>query len=375
LLILNDSYQEARMSLKRYCLLFLLLSTQAFGSLTSVKQRLYQKAACSQMDEILIFQDSRTLFHYRSEPNLERSFSLDEISQSLISLSFMLMKEEGLIPCLDLSLSRLIPEWKWKNSNLTLRHLLNGSAKPYDTWKILNKASCKISSQNMQQFLNEKLFLPLNINSGGWTYDEMSSECPKIFLTALDLIKIGQALIDEGSCCAKPLLSKQNRKELFSANQTSNPFFGLQWELEYYDIACWWDDELLHSYRKAEVNSTLLNTLQNLQGRMLHFGGVIHNENLMTLRGTDPIYSLGSYEGLELLVKEMRAKNVPFSRFKAGKVKSAIARSSNGSLWVIMPELKLVGVCLKNSCQLSQALPFNDATTLMSELAAEYFYY
>jgi hypothetical protein len=370
------------------CLNFAPMQATIMQAVTHLQQR----AEASNSAAMLVTRQGRALCNYRVEDCDLQSIDLGGISRAFVAMAFVMLKDEGKIPTLDVPLYLLVPDLQISDKHLKLRQLLNNTAgwmydshrgmtvvayqpgeRYYrsidDRWKVLLHLFKRLAGQSLPAYLNQKLFFPLGITSAVWSIDEEGNHFPKISMPTEELAKIGYLIINRGCWHCHRYFSPSALQELFSPSQQFDPFFGLQWDLDLYDVACWWDQELLDLYRSVGVEPVLIDHLQKLNGRVLHFGGYVHNGDLMSIRGSDPIELLGGEEGMQLLVHQVRANGVPLARFKAGKVKAAIARGADGLQWVIMPGQQIVGVRVPLRGALLDS--YSDFPTLLSLLAAE----
>lgn len=359
--------------------------------------RLQQRAIQTASDEVLILHQGRPVFHYSAPTCNCVATDLDGISRAFMGLTFMMLKDEGKIACLDQPLRYLFPSWQLRSKSWTLHHLLNNTSgwryasdghticapktavarfdtHPSCVWNALQKAVFTLSGQNFEDYLFDKIFLPLGINNVAWDIDATGRSFPRLMLSAADLAKVGVLIANKGSWKGQSLISEKALNEMFSPSQQFDPFFGLQWYLEFYDVACWWDEELLALYRSSGVKEELCCRLAALNGRVVHFGGYMHDAQLIEVRGSDAIDFLGGSSGLELLLKETKSKGLPLARFEQGKLKSAIARGKSGQQWIIMPDQELVAVRLRSPLLHQRTLcdGFFDLPALMTDLAREY---
>lgn len=341
---------------------------------------LQQRSEESSSDAVLVLRQGRPFFDYHKQ-ELGTAFDSQEITKSLISLTIMLLIDDGSIHCLDLPVKHFFPEW---NSNpysrVTIRQLLNNTsgldASPLSIAyyrdpvqqalksPLLHQPGCsfyrnnmalhlllgiikKASGKEFQDYVGERLFAPLGITNAMWRKSELGVELPRLVATPHDLAKIGHLIASKGMWCGKRILAERWLYEMASPSQGFDPFFGFQWWLEYYDIAVWWDEDLLRIYQKSGVSPDLVHLLRCLDGRVVHFGGQVFGTHIIRLWGPELVKTLGGEAMVQKLLCETLPRGLPLARFKPGKVKSIIARGKEGQQLIIMPDSELVAVRLK----------------------------
>lgn len=369
---------------KQYSLLLLtfmlLTNLSAQASILDVLCKLQQRSVESCSDAVLVLRQGRPIYEYNKE-DTDNVFDVQEITKSMISLAIMLLVDDGSIHCLDLPVKHFFPEWDYRlYKNVTVRQLLNNTssldASPLVTHKnpvqqalnspLLFQPGCsfyrnnlalnlllgiikKASGKDFQDYIGERLFVPLEITNAMWSKSEFGYAMPRLVAAPQDLAKIGHLIASKGMWCGKRIIAERWLNEMTSSSQRFDPFFGYQWWLEYYDIAMWWDDELLQAYEDANIYPKLVHDLRCLNGRVVHFGGQVFGTHIIRLWGTELTKTFGGEAMVQTLLTETRLHNLPLARFKPGKVKTITARGKEGQQLVIMPDSELVAVRLKSA--------------------------
>ena len=344
-------------------------------------------------------------FEYHSSENCPE-FDSYEISKSFIGLALALLQDEGKIPCFDVPVHHYFPLWNKKGYNeITIRHLLNNTSglapnvplpmECTDTLEALLRAPIffkpgtryqrneralvllleiikKESGKEFGNYLEGKLLGPLGVEVVSWRALENGSCIPNLVISAADLAKVGVLIANKGMWGNQRLLSERAYKEMFSPSQCFDPFFGLQWWMEFHDIAVWWDESLLKAYECAGISYEIVERLRGLSGRVVHIGGLVCGTSVKRVWGTELCQIFGSKAMLDYFVKEVRCHSLPFGRFKTGSVKAISARGKGGQQLVVLPQHQLVGVRQKAIRHTFDSVDdFEDFTVLLEALAKE----
>jgi len=383
------------------CAVFAFLFSSAEGSICSVLEKFKQRSLETNSDAVVISRNGRNIFEYFSD---ECSDHIDsqEMSRSFIPLAYAFLLEDKKIPCLDVPVCFLFPLWEsGKTRPITLRDLISNTSGldkgkipildffeseaffPVGTRYYRNDKALtilvdiveNITGMTYEDYLFQKLFRPLGIQSVCWKETNLSP-MPQIMLSAKDWVRIGNFFANDCLVNGKPLLSEKVFRQLFIPSQEFDPFFGMQWWLEYYDVAFWWDDNLLWAYRCEEVDESIVQELASLEGQEYHFQGKIIGNELDGLKCSAKENILAEEAFLYELVDEVRSKGLPLCRFRTGKVKAMSSIGKGGEQLIIMPYGKWVAVRQTKSSSMSSTEDsndyFEDFLPLLEQLAAEY---
>lgn len=402
--------------MKSLWICFLCLSLSLNATVTTVIEKIKERSATSKSDSLVLLRRGAPLIVHQSEVACGGIDSM-EMTKPFIGLAIALLLDEGRLPCLDLAVHTYYPEWNCAPyQSITLHHLLgntsgldndngylccsqekNGCSRNSDfIAAILNSRliHCpgthfsnnskallllidiveKASGQKFQDYLYKKLFAPLGIDNVSWNSGGIRDRLPQFHLSAWDLAKVGTLIANNGKWQCKPIISPRRLHEVLTPSQPFNPFFGLQWWLEFYDIAAWWDSDLLEQYCQEGISQKLISKLTALQGRVIHFSGQVYGSHIVKLRGTDLLATFGEEESIAQLIRETHCKGLPLAKFKTGKLKMASAHGREGQHLIIMPDQGLVAVrqrlidrCPASACEDD----FDDLPDLMEEIAKE----
>lgn len=238
-----------------------------------------------QMNSVLLCKDDEILVkRYYNSYNENSRNVIKSVAKSIMSIATGIALDEGLIKSLDEPICKFIPQFNEGREPfhrlITIRHLLTmtsgiywnggihyhcpmlkqmqdsgdwishiadcavshmpGTKYNYKEWDIILLAKVlDVVCTDMFDFINDKLYKPLCINSGPWykstcgvyysvafgTEDER--ECASS-LTVLDMLKIGQLFLNCGQYEGQQIISEGYIQEA-TAPSKCNPGYGLLW--------------------------------------------------------------------------------------------------------------------------------------------------
>ncbi|MBA3239445.1 MAG: serine hydrolase [Parachlamydiaceae bacterium] len=295
----------------------------------------------NQMDAVLLLRNGKPLFQYNSNAQTTH-FDTMEIRDSLMAIAIMQLLDSGQISSLEDPINYYIPDCI---TNLTLRHLLSsyfGQTRA-DSSIALSKVIQKASGKQLETYFLENLFLPLGITDICWR-TTWESPTPHLHLSSSDLAKIGTLILNKGFWNGRQVISERRLEMLLLPSQTNNPFLGMQWQLELYETACWWDDELLETYRQFGIDDFIVTKLAALEGRVLYCSGQFFGTYYLVFSPNDLATAFGSQENADAFILAAQSKGLPLARFKQGGVKSISAIGQGGQQLLIFPRENLIAV-------------------------------
>ena len=169
-------------------------------------------------------------------------------TKSIVSLAIGRLIDAGKIKSVDQPVCDFYPEWKQgRKRSITIRHLLSQTSglqnlpttmpeiypspdfvqlalaaelsdDPGSKFSYNNKATNllagvvkRASGMRMDQYLGKEIFEPLGITDVSWDLDQAGNPhgMAGLDIRAIDLAKIGQMMLDEGSWNGKQILSKE----------------------------------------------------------------------------------------------------------------------------------------------------------------------
>ncbi|MEX0722732.1 MAG: serine hydrolase [Gracilimonas sp.] len=133
---------------------------------------------------------------------------------------------------------------------------------------LLSVIVTKATGMSTQAFANQYLFLPMNINIGGWDRDPQGYYMGgnNIAMTPRDLLKIGQMMLDGGTYNGERIVSKEWVRDSFETYTRSNfnPYdYGYMWwnrPVAGYDVFFAWGFGGQYVFMIPELNSVVVMT-------------------------------------------------------------------------------------------------------------------
>lgn len=392
--------------MKGLCCIFVFLVTWLTsplqGGVEEVLQKLTYRCKESKSDSVLITQNGRVLFEYRSNPYWQ-PLEANNITKSIAALAIALLMDEGKISSVDVPIYEFYPEWNQGNKRLiTLRHILThtsglqadpshediyiakdivqlaltadlvtqpGTCYFYNdkAVNLLSGIVKKVSGKSLSEYLALKLFGPLGIENVSWLSDSCGNEyaMSHMIITAPDLVKIGEVLANGGYYRGQRFLNKEWIDLMISPGCFGEPFCGMLWSLNFYNVECWWDSQLLQQYQECGIEPQYIQCLQSLQGRVMNMDGRIITPRGYNFFCKEMITLLGGSDRAENFISQVRSCHLPIARWSVGAMKSFSARGQQGQQLAIYPSQKVVAVRLTRS---TTADPFHDFEALVEDL-------
>lgn len=373
------------------------------ATIASVMTELQRRSEESASDVVLVSREGQLIFQYPASITCSPIDS-QEMAKACLALAYAFLLEEQKIPCLDVPVRCYFPDNIGWNSGwhafVTLKHLLNETSgldqeeclcstgedvlmpaifPPGELYRengnhtrLLLSLVEKISGETFEAYLLKKLFIPLGIQSASWSVASLG-EPLHLYLLPADWMKIGHFLLCRGSAGNRQLLSTHTLHRFFAASQPFNPFFGLGWSLEFYDMTAWWDETLLTRYYNCRVVPPLVYLLGDLYGRQIHFTGKMRSSAPLDFQNLEHEPLLAPPGVTEDLLSVLYEKGLPLCRFQTGKLKSFSALGKGGQQLYIYPQGKLVALRQKKiRCSGVEEDAFEDFSALLEKLSSEY---
>lgn len=388
----------------KWLLLFLMTFGCLEGSVEPVLCRLAERARESNSESVLIMHGNRPIFQYHASSCWQPLDSWS-ITKSVVALAIGIILDEGKLESVDTPLYRFYPEWDQGNKRLiTIRHLLahtsglqtDGtveevyrfrdsiqfalaaelSTQPgciynwnHKAFNLLAGIVKKATGTNLHEYLMTHLFTPLGIENVSWLSDGCGNHyaMAHMIISAPDLAKIGMLIQNGGFWCGRSIVSKHWIDLLSCPCQCFDPFYGLSWWIDYHDVECYWDDELLNRYQCAGVNPHYIARLRSLQGRVLHVNSHMTMPEGCNFFSEELVCLFGARACVDSFYQEVKSLHLPFAKWRVGCVKSFSAKGYQGQQLIILPDKNLVGV--RQSKRDSGCDTFQDFGALLEELA------
>jgi hypothetical protein len=384
--------------------------TTAHGTAHDVLKKIALRSRDSKSDAVLITRNGKVIFEYRTTQDWQALETMS-MTKSFVNLAIGFLLQDRKIPSVDVPVHEFYPEWNQGQKKLiTIRHLLNYTSglqaeadaqqierapdiiqlalvaevvtPPGTHFCVNNKALNllsgiikKASGMDVNEYLSEKLFAPIGISDVVWVTDSKGTPyaMSHMMMTAPDLAKVGWLLANRGFWCSRRIVRGSWIDFSTRPSQEINPFYGLLWFIDYYNIDCWWDQTLLQQYVAAGVDPVLVQRLSCLCGKVINCTGRCKNPMACKFWGKELARTLGGKQYCDYFFKQLQQCRLPLAKWKVGGMKSYSARGYQGQQLIIYPSYKLVGVrqVAVNSLNANCIDPFEDFGPLLEELAWE----
>lgn len=242
---------------------------------------LLETAAGNETETLIVWQGGEVLAQVGgSEQGDWPVLEVMSVTKSVVSLAVGVLVDQGTLD-LDVPVSRWLRDWP-TGDDVTLRMLLNHSSglapgrtllvarsknvvrraqiarlsgTPDETWHYNNRATNLIpeivhqaSGERIQDVVTRHLFDPLDIPLYGWTSDATGHAwgMAGLRLTAPQMLRLGQLMLDQGAWQGQQLLSADYVAEA-TAPSGPNPSCGLLWWPlhEHTDRAAMWKEDFV----------------------------------------------------------------------------------------------------------------------------------
>ncbi|WP_448099224.1 serine hydrolase domain-containing protein [Luteibacter yeojuensis] len=358
---------------------FLVAST-ALAAPSSSSQKLaldalMKRSEATHSDAMVIWRDGREIAHYYKGGKAPGSIDLMSVTKSVVALGVAQLVAEGKIKSFDQPVADFYPEWRQgRKEKITIRMLMNhtsgmqnvmnttveiypapdaiqlalaaeivgnpGTDPSYNNKAVNLLAGIieKASGKPMDVFFRDGLFKSMDIKPGPWEKDKAGHPygMAGLPLTAADLGKIGQLMLDKGQWHGKQLLSAALVDAL--SQPQANTSMGLLWWIDpayrHFD----YDPAAFDVLRKRGVpEATILALQEGLRGS--HFDDVEEmQEGIAKALGPDH---------KDALRDELISRGIgPYRLFKVttGPMASISGNGDGGQYVVVVPSAKIVAV-------------------------------
>ncbi len=291
-------------------------------------------------------------------------------TKSIVSLGIGRLVDMGKIKSVEQPVWDFYPEWnQGRKRKITIKHLLNHTSglqheqdeiiyerpdfvrlalaaelteDPGSRFSYNNKAVNllagiieRASGKRMDRFIADEIFAPMGISDFRWSLDEAGNPhgMAGLEITAIDLAKIGQLVLDEGKWQGRQILSREWIGLSTSPSQALEPACGLLW-WRIPKMKLQVDDGTIAFLKEQGITPGSLKRLESLRGK--------------------PFESTAMWSKLRQIVQEdavLKTKlaglnKTPFeSTFVTeGKPRVIEARGYLGQMLTILPDFRIVAV-------------------------------
>jgi CubicO group peptidase (beta-lactamase class C family) len=303
--------------------------------------RLMDGAKRTHSDTLLVMRNGKVLAEWHTG-NAPEPIELMSVTKSVVALAVGVLVRDGKLASLDEPVCTFFPEWKQgRKQNITVRMLMNhtsglqnvanagveiypakdflqlalaaeldadpGSKSSYNN-KALNLLTAvigKAAGMPIDEFLQRSLFDVMTIKPGEWSRDDAGNRhgMSGLPMTAADLAKLGQLVLDQGRWQGQQLLPAEFVQQML-APQPLSPGYGLLW----WRKPAWVDLQVsaksLSRLREGGASDDFVSGVAKLQGQ--HFS---NQDALLTAL----IAAVDAKDVNTLLEREFRAHKLKFS--------------------------------------------------------------
>lgn len=234
----------------------------------SALQQLLSRGKQTHSAAVVVMQDGREIGHYYPDGKAPGPIELMSVTKSVVALGIGQLLDSGKITSLDQPVADFYPEWRQGHKkDITIRMLLNHTSglqdlprtdvevypapdaialalaaeltstpgtEPFYSNKAVNLLGGiieKASGQPMDVFFRDGLFKAMAIHPGRWDADKAGHPYAMagLSLTAVDLAKLGQLVLDGGQWHSRRLLSATFIDAMLAPGPLEDGRYGLLW--------------------------------------------------------------------------------------------------------------------------------------------------
>lgn len=268
-------------------------------------ETLLKKAEETHSESILIYQNHQLVTEkYFGIGTPDAKIESMSCTKSIVGLAVACLITDRLITSLDTPVADFYPEWKQGQKQfITLRHLVNMtsgmqnnpnasveiypsdnfvqlalaselSKKPGEAWEYNNKSLNlmagiikKITGKRMDDYIGERLFLPLQITDFTWTLDNAGN--PHVMsgcqIKPRDLIKLGILLLNKGNYNGNQVIAEDHIADVVNPSAQFKGY-GMLWWLDYETTISVVDNDIIKDLRKANVSKDFIRKAIKMKG-------------------------------------------------------------------------------------------------------------
>ncbi len=371
------------------------IDPKAAGLDPAALERLVKRAEESHSDALIVLQDGKLVGDWRfGKP--AGPIEAMSVTKSIVNLAIGHLVTTGKLR-IDEPVATIYPQWKGTpKEKITVRHLLNHTSgiqanpmaqevylsldlvkqaldaplasEPGTVFFYNNKAVNllagiveKVSGRKLDEYLRDEIFAPLGVTRFNWLRDPAGNpHClAGVEIDPLNLAKIGQLMLDEGTFQGRRLVSSEWVLE--SVRQSDGVSkSGLLW----WPLTAWSKlevtDETLDAWRKGGADPAFVEKMATLRGRQISSQG----ELATLLEGL-----FGESKGVEAYMVNVRGKGLPGLKSTSGPVIGFQGNGDLGQYVAVLPASRLVAVrMIRRESHAAEADGFGDFFQLVREL-------
>ncbi|MDZ7716365.1 MAG: serine hydrolase [Balneolaceae bacterium] len=354
-------------------LLFFLLPLVALGQNNGERfVPLEQASKKTNSTGVVVIQNGETVFNYHKGASHEMMNTMS-MTKSVVGLAFAKLLSDGKIDSVDIPVAHYYPEWQQgQKEDITLRHLLTHTSglqnvastrkeiypssdvlqlalcasvvdSPGTKWSYNNKAVNilsgivkKVTGEEIDIYLEKKIFRPLDITEFDWKTDESGNHYAMsgLILKPNDMAKLGQLVLQKGSWNGQNLIVEEEINRMLSQGSSESKNYGLLWYRIPKNIKGVINEDLINEMKKAGLEEEWIEKVQAIKGTYEK-----ESELKKAYFSQFSRAELGKFRAM-IDKKDLKLANATIS----GPFIGYEARGYLGQTLVIYPELDLVAV-------------------------------
>lgn len=280
---------------------------KAAGIDPAALERLVKRAEETHSDSLVILKDGKLVGGWRFGKPAQPIEAMS-VTKSIVNLAIGRLVETRKIASIDVPVATFYPAWKrTPREKITIRHLLDHTSglaakrnasevyasadvvrfaldaapvrEPGTEYFYNNKAVNllagiveKASGRKLDEYMRDEIFAPLGVTRFSWVRDSVDNPhvMAGVKLDALDLTKIGQLMLDQGTFQKRRILSREwVVASVQPKPQQVNPGYGLLWRVLSDWVKLEITPETMAAWRQGGADPAFLDKMAPLQGKVL----------------------------------------------------------------------------------------------------------
>jgi CubicO group peptidase (beta-lactamase class C family) len=346
------------------------ISPQAAGIDAAALDRMLKRAGETNTDALVILHDGKLVGDWRFGKPAQPIEAMSA-TKSVVSLAIGRLLDTGRLRLED-PVAKFFPEWRGSpKERITIRHILDHTSglkadqntdeiylsrdivqlaleaplasDPGAVFLYNNKATNilsaiveRVSGRKLDEFMRDEVFAPLGVTRMSWLRDPAGNPHAEagLKIDAMDLAKIGQMMLDEGTFQGQRILSASWVREAIRKGDGIRQSGLLWWQLRAPGTITI-SDETLDAWRKGGADPEFIAKMVSLRGRKASSEAGI-------LALLDEVFGQGM--GQKAYVSNVIERKLPGISFKAGPAVGFYAEGYLGQYLAIVPGARLVAV-------------------------------
>lgn len=343
---------------------------RAAGIDAAALDRMLRRAGETNTDALVVLHDGKVVGDWRFGKPAQPIEAMSA-TKSVVSIAIGRLVDTGKVRLED-PVARFYPEWNGTpKERITIRHLLDHTSglkadasadeiylsnniirlaleaplasEPGSAFFYNNKATNllvgivqKVTGRKLDEFMRDEVFAPLGVTRFSWLHDPAGNPHAEagLKIDALDLAKLGQMMLDEGTFQGQRILSTAWVRESVRKGDGARQSGLLWWQLRAPGTVGI-SDETLDAWRKGGADPQFIAKMASIRGRKASGEAGI-------LALLDEIFGPGN--GQKAYVTNVIERKLPGISLTAGPVVGYYAEGYLGQYVAVIPAARLVAV-------------------------------